>query len=471
MKSRRNGSEHLQSSDPAIEPVPSKAPSRFGSWPLLIPGFGILVVLMIASGVVTWNKAQRLYENLSLVNREYRLSWRSLDEVRSGIHVSGLLVRDYLLDPSQARAREIREELLKLRAQAEPHLSRMESSAVSQNRAAIRQLRTEIESYWDTMDPVFDWTPQEKQAFAYAFLRQQVMPRRESVLSLANQVQGYMDATFQQERQALRRSEEEFRGFLMRTVAGTVALGLVVAALSILRVRILERRAAEQQLRTEHAEDEMRRLSHQVVQAQEDERRAISRELHDEVGQMLTGLRMDLRGLQKTHRSDPDGFDARIEQSRVMLEQTLQSVRDIAMGLRPSMLDDLGLTAALQWQARDFERRHEIAVTLDVGANIDDLPERFKTNLYRIVQEALTNCARHAHARKVAIQIREQAAGLHVTIEDDGVGMQQRNGSGLGLIGIKERVRELGGTFRVDSLPARGTRLGIQLRQEAVAHG
>ena len=187
---------------------------------------------------------------------------------------------------------------------------------------------------------------------------------------------------------------------------------------------------------------------------------------------MLTGLRMDLRALQKTHLTDPAAFDQRIEQTRVLLEQTLQSIRDIAMGLRPSMLDDLGLHAALEWQARDFERRHEIAVALEISRDLDSLPEAHRVHLYRIVQEALTNCARHASAKHVAIRIQRGDKGtLKVTVEDDGVGLKEVTNTGLGLIGIKERVRELNGQIRVESLPGRGARLSVEVPEEVVVHG
>ncbi|HBY62545.1 MAG TPA: histidine kinase, partial [Solibacterales bacterium] len=198
----------------------------------------------------------------------------------------------------------------------------------------------------------------------------------------------------------------------------------------------------------------------------------ISRELHDEVGQMLTGLRMDLRALQKAQRADPARFDERIEETRVVLEQTLQAVRDIAMGLRPSMLDDLGLEAALEWQVRDFERRHEIAVTLQVETTLDELPDRYRTNLYRIVQEALTNCARHAKARSATIRIhRDEDGALRLRIEDDGIGITGKPTAGLGLIGIQERVRELGGAVRVESLRGKGTALDVALDAEVAQHG
>ncbi|MDX2153685.1 MAG: histidine kinase [Bryobacteraceae bacterium] len=447
-------------------------PSRFGSWPLLIVAFGILVALMLASGVAIVGKATLLYSTLSKLNREYREHWRSVEEIQSGIHISSVLIRDYLLDPSQARAQEIREELLTLRTHTEAHLKSVAALRPDESGAKVAQLRAEIDAYWETLDPVFDWSVEDKRVSAYGFLRHRIMPRREAALALAQEVQDLTDVSFRQQREEIRRNEEEFRSFVWRTVAAIVCLGVLVALVSIVRVWQLEKRSHAERLLTERAEDEMRRLSHQLVHAQEEERRSISRELHDEVGQMLTGLRMDLRSLQKVHRTEPAAFDERVEQTRVLLEQTLQAVRDIAMGLRPSMLDDLGLEAALQWQVRDFERRHEIAVTLIVEAPLENLPERCSTNLYRIVQEALTNCARHSMARAATIRIYQDRRGaLQLRIEDDGVGMREKSGGGIGLIGIQERVRELGGAFRVESLEGKGTALAVELPEEAVAHG
>src|SRR3954466_16214740 len=135
------------------------------------------------------------------------------------------------------------------------------------------------------------------------------MTRRDAVLTLAGDVQHLMDTTFQRERHEIRANEQSFRVFLIRTIGATLGLGLLVAFLSVVRVTVLERRSEQQRLRTEGAEHELRRLSHQLVHRQEEERRSISRELHDEVGQMLTGLRMELRTLQKVHRSAPEQFD------------------------------------------------------------------------------------------------------------------------------------------------------------------
>jgi len=192
--------------------------------------------------------------------------------------------------------------------------------------------------------------------------------------------------------------------------------------------------------------------------------------LHDEVGQMLTGFRMEFRSLQKLHMAPRKEFEAKIEQGRALLDRTLQSVRDIAMGLRPSMLDDLGLEAALQWQARDFSRRHNVPVAVQIRASLADLPEEHRTSLYRIVQEALTNCARHARAKSVRITVADERGALRLEISDDGVGMPDREATaaGLGLLGIQERVRELGGRFEIHSIRGRGTLLTIEVPEDTL---
>ncbi|HYP14757.1 MAG TPA: histidine kinase [Bryobacteraceae bacterium] len=462
---------------PLLTPEPHKQRSRspaaarqpFGSWSLLVLAFSILLALTLASGLATLKRATELYETVSDLNRKYRQDGLALDEVRSGIHVSSVLLRDYLLDPSLSRATEIRVELLAVKTETEKHLSRLERTFDRETRDKALQLRTEINGYWESLDPVFDWSPEEKRAEAYGFLRHRVMPRRDTVLALAEEVQAFTDLTFERERAEIRTNEQNFRSFLIKTTAATLSLGALVALISVLRVRLLETRSERHARRTEQAEQEMRRLSHQLVHLQESERRAISRELHDEVGQMLTGLRMELRSLQKLHRTSPEQFDARIEQTRVLLEQTLQSVRGIAMGLRPSMLDDLGLEAALQWQIRNFERQHEIPVTLAVSTSLDGLPDRQITTLYRIAQEALTNCARHSRAQSVSVELCDHEGALRLVVRDDGVGIGSgtRNG-GLGLVGIQERVRELSGTFNVQSQRGQGTTITVDPpRQEA----
>ena len=143
----------------------------------------------------------------------------------------------------------------------------------------------------------------------------------------------------------------------------------------------------------------------------------------------------------------------------------MRAARDLAMGLRPSMLDDFGLGPALGWQAREFSRRTGVRVGVECAPDLGGLPDPVRTCLYRVAQEALTNCARHARAKEVRVAVRQDRDAVELAVEDDGVGFDpaEVRGRGLGLLGIEERVGELGGTVRVASRLYQGTRLSVRL--------
>jgi signal transduction histidine kinase len=213
---------------------------------------------------------------------------------------------------------------------------------------------------------------------------------------------------------------------------------------------------------------ELRHLSQQLVQAQEEERKSISRELHDEIGQMLTGLKMELANLEEFRNFPGDEFGKHLAETKALTEQTMRSVRDLAMGLRPSMLDDLGLEPALRWQAREFSRRSSIPVSIEAEGDLGHLAESVRTCIYRVVQESLTNCARHAQASNVQITVQGKKDGIRLTVQDDGKGFDPDNvsGGGLGLIGMEERIKKLGGTLAISSQnpkEPRGTVLKVEL--------
>ncbi len=285
------------------------------------------------------------------------------------------------------------------------------------------------------------------------------------MLSITREVRALADSQLQAQEAALRQRQREFRLDLAWMLAAAVSLGLLVAALSLYRITRLERHAEEHRRRTEQAEHEMRQLSRQLVKAQENERKEISRELHDQVGQMLTALRMELAGIERTRRGPDGAFDEHLASSRRLAEETLRAVRDLSLGLRPSMLDDLGLGPALEWQAREHSRRSGIPVRVRLEGEINALPEAHRTCVFRIVQEALTNCARHARAHDIRIGVHGRPDELFVTVEDDGVGMPEDDprGRGLGLIGIEERVHQLGGSLDIFSQPGKGTVLRVRL--------
>jgi two-component system sensor histidine kinase UhpB len=208
----------------------------------------------------------------------------------------------------------------------------------------------------------------------------------------------------------------------------------------------------------------LRKLSASVVEAREEERRRIARELHDELGQRLTALKIDLANLADS--AALSSADPRVANMSATIDDTLASVRRIASDLRPLMLDDLGLNAAIEWLAEDTSRRIGIDVQAHLPPEEPALDHRVAIALYRMVQEALTNVARHARASEVTIELRSDGEALLLSVVDDGVGLAegalQRSGS-FGLLGLRERAHMLGGDVQVSAEPGGGTRLSVRV--------
>jgi signal transduction histidine kinase len=177
---------------------------------------------------------------------------------------------------------------------------------------------------------------------------------------------------------------------------------------------------------------------------------------------------MELGNMERARAASGAEADPHLEQAKKLAETTLRTTRDIAMGLRPAMLDLLGLGPALEWQAREYQRRYNTPIQLEVAGDLKDLPDPHRTYLYRIVQEGLTNCARHAQAKNIRVRLQDENGQLAVTVEDDGVGFDQHGGVayGLGLLGMTERVRELCGEIAIKSEPGKGTRVEVLLPRE-----
>jgi signal transduction histidine kinase len=235
--------------------------------------------------------------------------------------------------------------------------------------------------------------------------------------------------------------------------------------LTIYRVYVLEKMRARQRREIEDTQNNLRRLSQRLVELQEGERRSLSRELHDQVGQTMTALGIQLGNIEDIRSKDGDVFRQRLEDLKRLNADAMRTVRDLAMGLRPSMLDDIGLEAALQWQGREFARHTGVPCKVQVDGSLDSLTEAQTTCIYRVVQEALTNCARHARANNVLVSVSAQNGSIDVMIRDDGVGFNssRTNGGSLGLLGMKERVQALDGELTIASERRAGTTVRAQI--------
>lgn len=213
-------------------------------------------------------------------------------------------------------------------------------------------------------------------------------------------------------------------------------------------------------------------LSRQLVEAQENERRRIARELHDEIGQALTTVIINLQAVQRS--LDAPSLAPYVEDSITTARHTLEQVRDLSLDLRPSLLDDLGLVPALRWYSDRQSRRAGLSVQFQSESLEADLPVDVRITCFRIVQEALTNVVRHAQAQHVVVGLRQRERELELTVRDDGLGFdvdqaleRASHGASLGLLGMQERALFAGGQMHIQSAPGHGTeiRLSIPLPQ------
>jgi signal transduction histidine kinase len=166
---------------------------------------------------------------------------------------------------------------------------------------------------------------------------------------------------------------------------------------------------------------------------------------------------------RKIRGKDVDGLDVKVEEIKAMVDDLVGVVRNMALLLRPSMLDDLGLVPALQWQAREVSKRTSVRVKVAAEGISEDLPEEHKTCIYRIVQEALHNCVQHSGASMVRVTVQQEPSRILLAVQDDGTGFDAQRERGMGLLGMQERVSHLGGTFSIESLPRDGAIVCIVL--------
>jgi signal transduction histidine kinase len=225
---------------------------------------------------------------------------------------------------------------------------------------------------------------------------------------------------------------------------------------------IIERRRAEEELR--RSQSKLRDLATHLQAVREEEWTRISREIHDELGQALTGIKMDVMWLAQRLPAGEPALRERAQSACDLIDATVESVREIAARLRPEVLDQMGLAAAIDWQAGDFQRRSGIRCSVSLPAQATALDRERSTAAFRIFQELLTNVVRHAGATRIDVAMQEAPGALLLTVEDNGRGIEAAaldNPKSLGLIGMRERVLPFGGSIDIAGESGKGTRVKV----------
>jgi signal transduction histidine kinase len=431
---------------------------------VLLVGFGGLLAIIALSGFDALRVLNQFRKEDDQIRREFLFRNRVLNNIRAEVYLSGTYVRDYLLEPDPDRASGFGASLESVRRQMEGDLSSYAGQLKPAESAPYSALQTELAQYWQILEPVFRWDATKRQAQGYAFLRDQVFPRRAAMLDVAG---GIADINEQQLNAGNERASgllDKFQTRLIVTFFAALALGLGMAAFSTRKILQLEAHAQIRYEEVAEAREQLTHLSARLVEAQETERRSLSRELHDEVGQSLSAVLVELRNLLAGLGLRPEEqIRSQAEVIKGLVEGSVRSIRNMALLLRPSMLDDLGLIPALKWQAREVSKRTSMEVSVAAELDSENLPDEYKTCIYRIVQEALHNCSRHSNATAVRVRVQHKPGTLSLSIQDDGKGFDVTQSKGLGLLGMEERVAQLGGTFQVHSGPGIGTILSVEL--------
>ncbi len=229
-------------------------------------------------------------------------------------------------------------------------------------------------------------------------------------------------------------------------------------------IDITDRKKIEQELKD--SRDQFRNLSAHLQSVREEERSYIAREIHDELGQTLTALKMDLIWINRHLTSEQQEISTKIQEMFSLIDQTIHTIRRIATDLRPGLLDDLGLSAAIEWYCEDFENRTGIHCHLELGNEDIILDQQRSIAIFRILQEALTNVARHAKATQVVVKIAIIDHNFMMEIRDNGIGItdeQVNDPQNLGLVGLRERVYPWGGTIIIKGSPRQGTTVKVNI--------
>ncbi len=426
-------------------------------WPPFVLVCAYMLLLLGFAGTTLIRTSRAISAKIATTETAYRQIDDSLETVRLDILEVAVLIRDSLLDQNPGALPVIQNYEREIQTQ----VKLLSEDPTIRDAADLRTLETDILRYFETVYKVSDVN-------SPVSLRNEfrgALQKRVGAIRIAADLSKMNDLHYDTQQKAIRASMASLRSEILETIVIALMLSTAAAGTALYWVWEIEKRNQIAHELTADARQQLENLSRQLVTAQEQERKALSRELHDEIGQSLTALKLELAKSEKIARAEGSSAVDHLKTVRELADQTLSAARNISLGLRPPMLDDLGLAAALNWYTGEFSRRSDIAVDLQVDGNVGRLSEVHRTCLFRIVQEALTNCARHSHAGKVSVRIDTNEDSLALSIADDGAGFQAESATrrGLGLLSMRERSIELGGSFRIVSAPGQGTTIRVTI--------
>jgi signal transduction histidine kinase len=434
---------------------------------VLLAGLGLMLGLWLFAGYQVTQRVRAAQRNDAEVATRYQQSQDLLASVRAQVLEASVLLRDSLLDPDvtaqEEHRRTIKEAYDRIDQRLTQYVPFLDSPA---ERERLERLQAEIREFRAASDEVLA-TDSSRWPIEARMLLRRFMPKRESAIRVSDEVQALNRTAFIDRQRQLTVTQTDMQRQVWTVFGLAMGISMLIGWVVSQHAATLERRLTEQHEREERIASDLQRLSARLVHAREEEQRRIARELHDEVGQALSAVKVQLAVAER--RIERMGAArALLADAQTSADTALHSVRDLSHLLHPSALDDLGLVAALESLVADFRRRHQIAVEFIHQGQDRRLHAETERAIYRIVQEGLTNIARHAEASEGAVRLTIEPSVVRVTIEDNGIGFDvadvERPGKrrGLGLLSIRERAAGLRGTVNIEST-GQGSRIDVEL--------
>ena len=457
-----------ETSDRSRNPLTALFPHSSTIGLVLLSGFAAIFGLWLISAYELARRVDEAKRQSAAIFSRFTAGEELLFTVRAHVLLSSVYVRDAALDSRPDAVPFYREQLQTARADVDRALQRYRPDVNSTiERAHWSVLESELQEYWTSLAPVL--LGQLSPAAAHAFLRDQVVPKREIITRISDDIRTLNQDALRERQADVANLHEALRRRIWWTSGLAVALGLGMALIAARYASRLEWRIRQQHRQERAHKRDLQRLSSELVHAQENERRAIGRDLHDEIGQALMTLKLDLGAVERSNQLSGSAAHA-LADARATTNTAIRSVRHLSQLLHPPMLDEFGLAVTLDAHVRSFSQRTGIPTELVQDGMETRIAPELEICVYRVVQEALTNVAKHAEASTCRVFLHRLSHSLLVTVEDDGRGMaampRRENDTelpGIGLVGVRERVTRLGGQLEIDTGAGKGTRLTIEL--------
>ena len=443
-----------ESPDTAARKEPAPPSSRLRWLFLCVSAF--LLALLLVSGVLVVRFLSQMRIQEMAATRALAERTRALSGLWLSIQSYDQAVQHFVAQTAADQDAEARR-LDQLNLEIDADFDRYPSVRDSEEDALLNGMRRVFSQQRTLYITILAARPAQRRRQAESMLAEHLVPVQRQILDWSGKLQVWNGGRLQHADGARAAQFASLQASLYRVLAIGFGSGLLLVLGSMAYIVRLDRQTRVRYVELARSQRALRELSARLVDAQETERRAISRELHDEVGQSLGALLVDIGRLSTTLSGDHPEVKAQLDNLKSVAERTFQSVRNIALLLRPSMLDDLGLAAALEWQGREVSRRSQIEVSVESESVPEDLPDEHKIYIYRLVQEALNNAVRHSGAKSAKVVVERLAKSIVVRVTDDGRGFDPGRSRGMGILGMEERAKRLGGTLRVESQPGKGT--------------